>query len=241
VTAKLLTGFDAPILQAMYLDKPLRDHTLLQAICPTNRTYGNQKMHGLIVDYLGIFDDVAKSLEFDEAGFRQVVSNIEALKLRLPAAMQKCLTYFIGVDRTLTGYEGLIAAQQCLPNNEVRDNFATDYSLLSQLWEALSPDPILISYEQDYRWLSQVYISVQSTSGTGALIWHALGAKTVELIHQNVHIEAIRDDLDEIVLDTGCLSSRSLLGSTGFAIDPVAGGLVPSTPVQVLQMQTLVH
>jgi len=54
VTSKLLTGFDAPILQTMYLDKPLRDHTLLEAICRTNRPYGEQKTHGLIVDYLGI-------------------------------------------------------------------------------------------------------------------------------------------------------------------------------------------
>ena len=68
VTSKLLTGFDAPILQTMYLDKPLRDHTLLQAICRTNRPYGEQKTHGLIVDYLGIFDDVAQALKFDEEG-----------------------------------------------------------------------------------------------------------------------------------------------------------------------------
>ena len=47
----------------------------MQAICRTNRTYGDKKICGLIVDYLGVFDDVAKSLEFDEAGFRQVVSN----------------------------------------------------------------------------------------------------------------------------------------------------------------------
>ena len=62
VTSKLLTGFDAPILQAMYLDKPLRDHTLLQAICRTNRPYDDTKTHGLIVDYLGIFDDVAQAI-----------------------------------------------------------------------------------------------------------------------------------------------------------------------------------
>ena len=62
VTAKLLTGFDAPILQAMYLDKPMKDHTLLQAICRTNRTYDQGKTHGLIVDYIGIFDDVAKAI-----------------------------------------------------------------------------------------------------------------------------------------------------------------------------------
>ncbi len=47
VTSKLLTGFDAPILQTMYLDKPLRDHTMLQAICRTNRPYGEEKTHGL--------------------------------------------------------------------------------------------------------------------------------------------------------------------------------------------------
>ena len=65
VTSKLLTGFDAPILQAMYLDKPMKDHTLLQAICSTNRVYGQDKTYGLIVDYIGIFDDVEKALNFD--------------------------------------------------------------------------------------------------------------------------------------------------------------------------------
>jgi type I restriction enzyme R subunit len=207
VTAKLLTGFDAPILQAMYLDKPMRDHTLLQAIARTNRTYGEKKTHGLIVDYLGVFDDVAKSLEFDEEGFRQVVSDIANLKADLPDAMQKCLAYFAGVDRTLGGYEGLIAAQECLPNTNVRDAFAADFSHLSTLWEALSPDPILQPYEADYRWLSQVYVSVQPTTGTGQLIWHALGAKTLELIHEHVHVEAVRDDLDEIVLDAELLEA----------------------------------
>jgi type I restriction enzyme R subunit len=197
VTAKLLTGFDAPILQAMYLDKPTRDHTLLQAITRTNRTYGALKTHGLIVDYLGVFDDVAKSLEFDEEGFRQVVSDIENLKVKLPEAVQKCLAYFPGVDRSVSGYEGLITAQDCLPNNEVRDAFAADYSALSSLWEAISPDP----------WLSQVYVSVQPTSGTGALLWHALGAKTIELIHQNVHVDAVRNDLAEIVLDADLLEA----------------------------------
>ncbi len=207
VTAKLLTGFDAPILQAMYLDKPLRDHTLLQAICRTNRTYGGKKSCGLIVDYLGVFDDVAASLEFDEEGFQQVVANIQGLKHQLPEAMAKCLAYFDGVDRALIGYEGLLAAQECLPNNDVRDAFAADYNALSSIWEMLSPDPVLVPHEADYRWLSQVYVSVQPTSGTGALLWHALGAKTIELIHQNVHVEAVRDDLEDIVLDADLIEA----------------------------------
>ncbi|MAE63795.1 MAG: DEAD/DEAH box helicase, partial [Phycisphaeraceae bacterium] len=139
VTSKLLTGFDAPILQTMYLDRPLRDHTLLQAICRTNRPYGQEKSHGLIVDYLGVFDDVAQAIQFDEEGITKVVSNISELVRKLPEAVQKCLAYFPGVDRTLEGYEGLIAAQECLPNNETRDSFAADCSYMCRLWEAISP------------------------------------------------------------------------------------------------------
>jgi type I restriction enzyme R subunit len=207
VTSKLLTGFDAPILQAMYLDKPLRDHTLLQAICRVNRTYTEQKTHGLIVDYLGVFDDVAKALEFDDKSINRVVSNIQELARKLPEAMQKCLAFFPNVDRTIQGYEGLILAQECLPNNATRDDFAAEYNVLSMLWEAISPDPVLIPYGSDYRWLSQVYQSVQPSSGHGKLIWHSLGAKTIELIHQNVHVEALRDDLETLILDADLLEA----------------------------------
>ena len=207
VTSKLLTGFDAPILQTMYLDRPLRDHTLLQAICRTNRPYGQLKTHGLIVDYLGIFDDVAQAIQFDEEGITRVVSNIAELKERLPEAIQKCLEYFPGIDRTLTGYEGLMSAQQCLPNNDVRDRFAGDVSYLARLWEAISPDPMLGGYETDYRWTVQVYESVKPVSSTGQLLWHRLGAKTIELIHENVHVEAVQDDLETLVVDADLLEA----------------------------------
>ncbi len=207
VTAKLLTGFDAPILQAMYLDKPLRDHTLLQAITRTNRTYGGTKSHGLIVDYLGVFDDVDKALAFDDQGVKKVVTNIAALKDQLPGALQKCLAYFSGVDRAIGGYEGLIAAQECLPDNATRDAFAADYSVVGRLWEALSPDPLLDAYRDDYRWLSQVYESVKPSTGHGALLWHVLGAKTIALIHENVKVGTIHDDLDQVVFDADVIEA----------------------------------
>lgn len=207
VTSKLLTGFDAPILQAMYLDKPLRDHTLLQAICRTNRPYGEAKTHGLIVDYLGVFDDVAQAIQFDEEGIIRVVTNINELVGQFPEAMQTCLGYFDGCDRTVEGYQGLIAAQDCLPNNETRDRFAADFSYLSRLWEAISPDPALTTFETDYRWLVQVYESVKPSTGHGKLVWHVLGPKTIELIHENVHVDAIRDDLDTLILDADLLEA----------------------------------
>ena len=205
VTSKLLTGFDAPILQAMYLDKPMKDHNLLQAICRTNRTYGQDKTHGLIVDYIGIFDDVARALDFDEKAVQQVVSNIEELRKALPVQMQKCIAFFKGVDRKVGGYEGLSAAQQCLPDNATRDKFAAEYSVLGTIWEALSPDPCLGPWQADYKWLTQVYESVKPPSGNGKLLWHALGAKTVELINENVHLESVRDDVETLVLDAQVL------------------------------------
>jgi len=207
VTSKLLTGFDAPILQAMYLDKTLKDHTLLQAICRVNRTYTEQKTHGLIVDYIGVFDDVSKALEFDDKSVAKVISNIEALKGALGPAMQKCLSFFVGVDRNLAGYEGLIAAQECLRGNDTKDSFAAEYTALGKIWESLSPDSSLKPHEVDYRWLSQVYQSVQPSSGHGRLLWHALGAKTIELIHENVHVETFRDDLETLVLDADLLEA----------------------------------
>ncbi len=204
VTSKLLTGFDAPILQTMYLDKPLKDHNLLQAICRTNRTYPG-KTHGLIVDYLGIFDDVATALDFDEKAVQKVITNLDELKKKLPAQVEKCLSFFPDVDRTVGGYEGLILAQECLPDNETKDRFAAEYSLLSRLWEALSPDACLKPYTSDYKWLSQVYESVKPPSGHGKLLWHALGAKTIELVHENVHLEEVRDDLETLVMNAEVL------------------------------------
>lgn len=204
VTSKLLTGFDAPILQVMYLDKPMKDHNLLQAICRTNRVYPG-KTHGLIVDYLGIFDDVATALDFDEKAVQKVITNLDDLKKELPGVVARCLAFFPGVDRTVGGYEGLIAAQDCLPDNETRDKFAAEYSVFSRLWEALSPDPCLGPYEKDYKWLTQVYESVKPPSGNGKLLWHALGAKTIELVHENVHLETVRDDLDTLVMDAEVL------------------------------------
>ena len=150
---------------------------------------------------------MAQAIQFDEEGITRVVSNIAELKERLPEAIQKCLEYFPGIDRTLTGYEGLMSAQQCLPNNDVRDRFAGDVSYLARLWEAISPDPMLGGYETDYRWTVQVYESVKPVSSTGQLLWHRLGAKTIELIHENVHVEAVQDDLETLVVDADLLEA----------------------------------
>jgi len=207
VTAKLLTGFDAPILQTMYLDNSLKDHTLLQAICRTNRLFPN-KSFGRVVDYFGVFDDTAKALGFDEESVKTVISNLQILLDKLPEWMEKCLAHFPGVDRNLSGFMGLQAAQDCINTNEKRDSFAKDFSSLTKLWEALSPDPILNQFEKDYKWLSQIYISVKPASDdNGRLLWHALGAQTTALIHEHIHVTGINRDMEEMILDADVIDN----------------------------------
>ncbi len=152
----------------MYLDKPLRDHTLLQAICRTNRPYGagedprpdrrlprrlRRRRPGDPVRRGGHH---AGRHQHRRAEGEAARGHAEVPRATSPASTAPS-----------TGYEGLIAAQECLPNNETRDRFAADFSYLSRLWEAISPDPILSQYETDYRWLVQVYESVKPSTGTG--------------------------------------------------------------------------
>ncbi|MDR0348027.1 MAG: HsdR family type I site-specific deoxyribonuclease [Tannerella sp.] len=202
VTAKLLTGFDAPILQTMYLDKSLKDHTLLQAICRTNRLY-SQKKFGRIVDYFGVFDDTARALQFDEETVKTIISNLSGLCEQAPQAIKDALRHFPGIDRQQDSFEGLQAAQECIKTNEQKDAFAKDYIFLSKIWESLSPDTTLAPYTNDYKWLSQVYASVKPTGpeATGKLLWMAFGAQTTKLIHESIYVETVHDDLDEIILD----------------------------------------
>ena len=89
-----------------------------------------------------------------------------------------------------------------LKDNERRDAFAKDFSSLSKLWEALSPDNVLNQFNEDCKWLSQVYTSVKpSSDDNGRLLWHALGSQTTKLIHEHIHVTEINHDMEEMILD----------------------------------------
>ena len=206
VTSKLLTGFDAPILQCMYLDKPMKNHTLLQAICRTNRKYNENKKCGLIVDFVGVFDNVARSLAFDEESVKTIIKNLDEIRGLIPTFMQECIDFFPGVDRTVGGWEGLTAAQQCLKDEGIKTNFARHFARLAKAWETLSPDECLIPFQSDYTWLAQVYQSVRPVSG-GNLIWTLLGAKTIEIIHKNIDTIDIGTPLEDLVVDADVIDS----------------------------------
>jgi type I restriction enzyme, R subunit len=107
------------------------------------------------------------------------------------------------------GYEGLVQAQSAIAENAAKDAFGLAYSVVSQLWEALSPDPMLAPYRGDYRWLTDVYESVRPSDIAGRLVWHALGAKTIDLINEHVQVE-IPQSAETIVLDAQTIEDLML-------------------------------
>ena len=200
VTSKLLTGFDAPILQCMYLDKPMKDHTLLQAVCRTNRVYEAQKKCGLIVDYVGVFDNYANSLRFDEESVKTVIKNIKEVKEKIPGFVKDCLDFFPGVDRSIGGFQGLQDAQEKLKDDNVKTQFGAHYTRLNKAWEVVAPDEDLLPYKTDYIWLSQVYESIRPPEGRYNMIWTILGPQTIELIHENVVSIDIGEAIEDLVV-----------------------------------------
>lgn len=192
VTAKLLTGFDAPIEGVMYLDKPLKAHTLFQAVCRTNRRWtnphtGQEKLHGLIVDYVGIGNELARAVAVKDTVTRkampaEVDDLIGLAGEHIAAAMHR----FEGIDRTGSGFDQLYEAQERLRTAEDRDAFAEEYLRAQGLFEFLWPETGLRGFEEDYRWLARVYKSVTPVDSADRLLWQRLGAKTAELIHAHL-------------------------------------------------------
>ncbi|MBO4986332.1 MAG: type I restriction endonuclease subunit R, partial [Paludibacteraceae bacterium] len=190
----------------MYLDKPMKNHTLLQAICRTNRKYTHDKTCGIIVDFVGVFDNVAKSLAFDEESVKHVVKNIDEIKALIPTFVDECLRFFPGVDRTIGNWEGLQAAQQCLRDPEKKTEFAKHFARLQKAWETVSPSSVLTPYEADYTWMANVYQSVRPVSGGPSLIWTLLGSKTIEIIHKSIDTINIGTPLEDLVIDADVIS-----------------------------------
>ncbi|MHB8719243.1 MAG: type I restriction endonuclease subunit R [Candidatus Dormibacteria bacterium] len=237
VTAKLLTGFDAPIEGVMYLDKPLRAHTLFQAITRTNRRYTNpiteqQKRYGLVVDYVGLGTEVAKALNIKNTGAgKKLPSDVEVLYAELEAAIEELLKPFAGIARDDAGFATLMAAQERLVDGEVRDRWAAEFLHAEGLFEFLWPETELRKYEADYRWLAKIYQSVQPVVNADALLWHRLGQKTLELIATyvgGVQIDAA--DIEEVAVDEGTVETIQQLGFK-FRSDPGGG---PVTAAEVL-------
>lgn len=185
VCDRLLTGFDAPIEQVMYLDKPLRDHNLLQAMARTNRPMVEMgKVSGVIVDYFGVFEDLQRALNFKEDELEEAAIDWEKLKQLVPGEVAACMKFFDGI-RIEDTRACLMASLRRLAQPEVAREFETQFKRTETLWEALSPDECLYPHRYQYGWLCGIYIAHRRRNRRQLATAEELSAKTRELIRQN--------------------------------------------------------
>jgi type I restriction enzyme R subunit len=221
VTSKLGTGFDAPIEGVLYLDKPLKLHTLFQTITRTNRTWhhpqtGQAKTHGLVVDYVGLGDGYARAMVPADPEAQRRHIELEGLIDTFEAELPPVLDLFNGIDRSKPGYEVLQAANERLPNAAARDRFAVRFGLLEGIWETAWPHDRLAAYRDDYEFLAKVYENIKPPSAALDLLWHRLGAKTLAMVHSHIGTVTVTGSTKEaVVADAGTI--QTLLDEPEFA------------------------
>lgn len=159
VTDMLLTGFDAPILQTMYLDKPLKEHRLLQAIARTKRPYEDVKEAGLIIDYIGLFKELEKAFEiYSKEDIKGAIYDIDEMRKDFVNLMKKLLAMFEGLPKN---YEmpTLMKTFEILSSDDKKaKEFLKGYRKLRKFFELLGPDIIKAELYKEYRWISGIYV-----------------------------------------------------------------------------------
>lgn len=154
VTDMLLTGFDAPIESVMYLDKPLRDHRLLQAIARTNRPYPGKEA-GIIIDYVGIFKRLVKALNFETRDIEGIAVDFKKLKEEFKKTIAVVLKLFPGIPHT-DSRDSLFGALEAIEDERAHKTFKQYLSKVRRLYETIAPDPELFGFIDDLTWLIEV-------------------------------------------------------------------------------------
>lgn len=205
----LLTGFDAPIVETMYLDKGLRDHALLQAIARVNRPYNDLKKVGVVIDYFGVFEKLQDALNFDKDELGEVAFPLTRLREQFKLEMQWQMELFADFEKK-GDRDTIMAILAWLNVNEPkREKFELGYRNLSLLWETLQPDLFLVDHEANYLWLSRLWMYYAKAFYPQAMKYEtdpADGAKTRELIRQHVDIEELKRNMPVYVLDADYLT-----------------------------------
>lgn len=190
VTDKLLTGYDAPLLYCMYLDKPMRDHVLLQAIARVNRPYvdanGVQKRIGLVVDFVGVLRELKKALQFDSVDVSGVIEDLDLLLKDLLVRLERARTDFLEAGDGGTADERLekVVYGRFL-DPEPRKAFFEAYKEIEALWEILSPSPELRDHIATFKRLAQLYAAVRNAYADRVGYVADLAYKTGQLVKEN--------------------------------------------------------
>ena len=207
VTQKLLTGFDAPILYCMYLDKPMRDHVLLQAIARVNRPYEDEeglvKPAGFVLDFVGIFENLEKALAFDSDEVASVIRNIDVLKETFAKRMREDAAVYLPLT---TGWDDK-AKERAIEHFEDKDDreaFFKFFRGVQNLYDILSPDAFLRPFIADYQALATLYGLIHNAYSDRPYVDKELTAKTRELLkeHTETQLFELPDAVYELDVET---------------------------------------
>ncbi len=183
----LLTGFDAPVEQVMYLDKPLKEHNLLQAIARVNRRF-EEKNYGLIVDYYGVFDYLQEALAvFNKKDIENAVTPIKDEKPRLERTYRQVMQFFEGVD--------LDDLDECIltfKDEDKRLKFKRAFKAFAKSMDIVMPDPIADPYREDLKTLGKIYKAVRNHYRDSSLDIKGVGGKVKRLIDEHIRATDIK-------------------------------------------------
>ena len=190
VTDKLLTGYDAPILYCMYLDKPMKDHTLLQAIARVNRPYedneGLKKPSGFVLDFVGIFEKLEKALAFDSDVVGSVIQNIGVLKEAFISIITNNAKEYEGFIQGRMDDKAIEQAVEYFTDKDRREAFYKFYKRLEMLYEIISPDKDIRDYMDKYLKLSSLYTIIRNAFSKRVVVDKELMRKTQMLVRKAV-------------------------------------------------------
>lgn len=195
----LLTGFDAPVEQVMYLDAPLKEHTLLQAIARVNRVYDDQKKYGLIVDYWGVSESLQEALAiFAPSDVKGAMTPKSDELPRLQARHAAVLRLFVRVKDK----DDLEACVAVLEPEDVRAEFDQAFRRFAESLDMILPEPQALPYVGDARWFGKIRASAAARYRDDKIDVSDCGEKVRRLIEEAVIAEGIQILVKQVSLFT---------------------------------------
>ena len=191
----LLTGFDAPICQVMYLDRKLMDHSLLQAIARVNRTNKN-KFRGYIVDYYGLSDYLSEALDmFSKSDIEGALKDLKDEIPKLKATHTRVMQHFIGMD---IGDE-----DECilsLEDETKRQQFEIDFAKFAKQMDIILPDVSAAPYISDLNKLGKIAHGARNLYRDEGLNIAGAGEKVKKLINEHIYSTGVDPKIPPIDL-----------------------------------------
>ncbi|CCC40454.1 type I restriction endonuclease subunit R [Haloquadratum walsbyi] len=190
----LLTGFDAPVLKTIYLDRNLKNHNLMQAIARTNRP-ADGKENGEIVDFQGVFENIDDALDYDTKTQANAARDKDELFDDLVDQLEFVMEIFDGIPKTDSSEATTEAVERVL-THPTRREFKRGFRQLQDLYEAVAPDGRLVQEDIDrrYKWLSRIHVAFKRTTSGENNPEEDMREKTRKIVSENVAIEQVKSD-----------------------------------------------